>query len=253
MCLKESVSTLVLLLQVRIELYDRKQTKFISAHNTALACMALSMDGKRLATASDKGTLIRVWNTADGQLLQELRRGSEPATIQSIALSKHCEWLAVCSDKNTVHIFALSAAVATGSDASDPNKLQAGPGAGTGAAAGVGGGIGQTGVAAEGGEGAAAGGRHNPTSMLSFVQGYVPIPLPLPKYFNSEWSFAQYRITDEEPGRSIVGFATTEPHTLVVVTQAGRYHKVCFDPVKGGQCRQLAFGMYVAPQDLDSS
>lgn len=56
--------------QVRIELYDRKQTKFISAHNTALACLTLSMDGKRLATASDKGTLIRVWNTADGQLLQ---------------------------------------------------------------------------------------------------------------------------------------------------------------------------------------
>jgi WD40 repeat protein len=56
--------------QVRIELYDRKQTKFISAHNTPLVCLTLSMDGKRLATASDKGTLVRVWNTADGQLLQ---------------------------------------------------------------------------------------------------------------------------------------------------------------------------------------
>jgi WD40 repeat protein len=55
---------------VRIELYDRKQTKFISAHNTPLVCLTLSMDGKRLATASDKGTLVRVWNTADGQLLQ---------------------------------------------------------------------------------------------------------------------------------------------------------------------------------------
>lgn len=56
--------------QVRIELYDRKQTKFISAHNAPLVCLTLSMDGKRLATASDKGTLVRVWNTADGQLLQ---------------------------------------------------------------------------------------------------------------------------------------------------------------------------------------
>jgi WD40 repeat protein len=56
--------------QVRVELYDRKQTKFISAHNTPLVCLTLSMDGKRLATASDKGTLVRVWNTADGQLLQ---------------------------------------------------------------------------------------------------------------------------------------------------------------------------------------
>ncbi len=56
--------------QVRIELYDRRQTRFISAHTNALSCLVLSMDGKRLATASDKGTLVRVWHTADGTLLQ---------------------------------------------------------------------------------------------------------------------------------------------------------------------------------------
>ena len=61
--------------QARIELYDRRQTKFINAHNNALCCMALSLEGKRLATASDKGTLVRVWNTADGQLLQVRVRG----------------------------------------------------------------------------------------------------------------------------------------------------------------------------------
>jgi hypothetical protein len=55
---------------VRVELYDRKQTKFISAHTNALSCLALSVDGKRLATTSDKGTLIRVWNTADASLVQ---------------------------------------------------------------------------------------------------------------------------------------------------------------------------------------
>ena len=51
-------------------MYDRRQTKFILAHTNALSCLVLSMDGKRLATASEKGTLVRVWNTADGQLLQ---------------------------------------------------------------------------------------------------------------------------------------------------------------------------------------
>jgi hypothetical protein len=55
---------------VRIELYDRKQTKFISAHTTPLAALALSLCGKRCATASDKGTLVRVWGTGDGALLQ---------------------------------------------------------------------------------------------------------------------------------------------------------------------------------------
>lgn len=60
---------------MRVELYDRKQTRFISAHNTALAALALSHDGKRLATCSDKGTLVRVWNTADGAKLQVRERG----------------------------------------------------------------------------------------------------------------------------------------------------------------------------------
>jgi WD40 repeat protein len=93
--LKSLCHVLSVRLQARVELYDRRQTKwvyltegetevnlactnhpnnpnrrFINAHNNALCCLALSLEGKRLASASDKGTLVRVWNTADGQLLQ---------------------------------------------------------------------------------------------------------------------------------------------------------------------------------------
>lgn len=45
--------------QVRVELYDTRRTKFISAHNSSLAALALSNNGKLLATASEKGTLVR--------------------------------------------------------------------------------------------------------------------------------------------------------------------------------------------------
>ena len=47
-----------------------RRTKFVAAHNTALVCIALSLDGKMLATASERGTLIRVHSTADGTKLQ---------------------------------------------------------------------------------------------------------------------------------------------------------------------------------------
>ena len=72
----------------RVQLVDLANTdqpsRQISAHDSRLCCITLNIPGTRLATASDKGTLVRVFNTADGQLLTELRRGSQPATIYSI-------------------------------------------------------------------------------------------------------------------------------------------------------------------------
>ncbi|GBG67105.1 hypothetical protein CBR_g78886 [Chara braunii] len=71
-CLSPSSTSIVLACpglhkgQVRVELYDTKRTRFIAAHDSALACFALTLDGTRLATASVKGTLIRIFNTADG-------------------------------------------------------------------------------------------------------------------------------------------------------------------------------------------
>ena len=47
-------------------------------------------------------------------LMQELRRGSGPAAIYSMAFSKGCDWLAVSSDKGTVHVFALNDALRNG-------------------------------------------------------------------------------------------------------------------------------------------
>ncbi|KAG8472779.1 hypothetical protein CXB51_034656 [Gossypium anomalum] len=94
---------------VRVENYGSKKCKFINAHSSNITCLALTHDGRVLATASSKGTLIRCFNTLDGTLIQEVRRGADQAEIYCLAFSPTVQWLAVSSDKGTVHVFSLKA------------------------------------------------------------------------------------------------------------------------------------------------
>eukprot|EP00962_Isochrysis_galbana_P008744 scaffold2431_cov116-Isochrysis_galbana.AAC.9 len=48
--------------------------------------------------ASERGTLVRVWDTRSGQRLMELRRGAEPAVIQCMCFHADNSWLLVGSD-----------------------------------------------------------------------------------------------------------------------------------------------------------
>ena len=82
--------------------------KTIMAHNGPLACIATTLDGRLVATASDKGTLIRVWNTEDGAMLKELRRGADNAKIWSMCFSEDGSMLAVTSSHGTCHIFGVA-------------------------------------------------------------------------------------------------------------------------------------------------
>lgn len=79
----------------------------IPAHGTPLRAMDLSPDGEILATASETGTLIRIFSTSNCAKMGELRRGVDHAIIYSIAISPNSALLAVTSDKSTLHVFDL--------------------------------------------------------------------------------------------------------------------------------------------------
>ena len=67
----------------------------------------MNNDGSLLATASDKGTLIRIYRTDTGEFLHEVRRGSDKAEICSVCFNSSSKLLACSSDKGTIHIFSL--------------------------------------------------------------------------------------------------------------------------------------------------
>ncbi|CAL5400566.1 unnamed protein product [Camellia sinensis] len=205
--------------QVRVEHYASKRTKFVMAHDSRIACFALTHDGRLLATASSKGTLVRIFNTLDGSLLQEgkkrgrkinVRRGADRAEIYSLAFSSTAQWLAVSSDKGTVHVFSLK--VDSGSLGIERTRSGPDPNLSTPSA----------------------------VSSLSFIKGV------LPKYFSSEWSVAQFRL--QEGSQYIVAFGH-EKDTVVIVGMDGSFYRCQFNPVAGGEMTQLEYHDFLKPEE----
>lgn len=86
----------------------QQSVSIISAHESPLAAMAISHQGNRIATASERGTVIRVFTIADGAKLYEFRRGVKRCVnICSLAFSIDGLYLCSSSNTETVHVFKL--------------------------------------------------------------------------------------------------------------------------------------------------
>lgn len=87
----------------------------ISAHDSPLAALAWSMCGRRLATASERGTVIRVFAVPERTRLYEFRRGVKRCvSIACLAFSACGAYLAATSNTETVHVFRLGEAAPAG-------------------------------------------------------------------------------------------------------------------------------------------
>ncbi|KAI8096582.1 WD repeat domain phosphoinositide-interacting protein 3 [Halteromyces radiatus] len=197
----------------------------IAAHSGNLSCIALNHDGTKCATASDKGTLIRVFNTTTGTLLNELRRGMDRAEIFSIAFNQDSTRLCVSSDKGTIHIFNLDPSVVIMAD-----HKPRGPTYGQVVIYPTSQSASQYGLTHSGNRG----------SSLSFMKDL------LPKYFSSEWSFAHAKVITES--QCLVAFE--QKHTILAICADGSCYKFYFDPKKGGECTRESFERFYKPDSL---
>ena len=133
----------------------------IKAHDSNIAYLSLSYDGRVLATASEKGTLIRIFNIENRTLLQEVRRGTEGAEIKYICFEPNLKFVAALSDRGTIHIFSLFKTLKTllkidDHESKENNLIE---------------------------------NQKSNLKWFSFIGG---------KFFNSEWSFAQIRSVKPE-------------------------------------------------------
>ena len=74
----------------------------ISCHQDPIQCISLSSDGKLLTTASDKGTLIRVFDVQDGNKSSEFRRGFRASAVTAVDTDND---ITCACTATTLHVF----------------------------------------------------------------------------------------------------------------------------------------------------
>ncbi|KAI1178158.1 protein-vacuolar targeting protein Atg18 [Nemania sp. FL0916] len=104
-----------------------KVVNVVEAHRSPLSCIALNNDGTLLATASETGTIIRVFSVPKGQKLYQFRRGTYPSTIYSMSFNMASSLLCVSSTSDTIHIFRLQQAGPGTSNSSPEAKAPGSP------------------------------------------------------------------------------------------------------------------------------
>jgi len=96
-----------------IQIFDGvnlRAVTMIPAHDSPVASLAFNSAATLIASASEKGTVIRVFSVPSGQKLFEFRRGVKRcAHIYSLSFSLDSMFLAASSNTETVHIFKLEA------------------------------------------------------------------------------------------------------------------------------------------------
>lgn len=220
-----------------------KSPILISAHETNIACMSLNSTGCLLATASAKGTLIRIFDTKSGSKVQELRRGSNHAVIYSINFNTDSSMLCVSSNHHTIHIFNLKnnpshTSLNSSHTLLNPTNQYAAP------------------------PQLSFNSAPNPTS-ISYPPSHTSTTTTnnasnstkshfssfLPDYFSSTWSFAKFHI--QTSSKIICCFSPQVTNTscnyVIVLSGEGSYYK--YKVSEKGECYREVYLQYIDKEE----
>ena len=174
----------------------------INAHNSKIASISINKDGTIIATASNKGTLIRIFTTWGGVKFSEFRRGTKNVMMNCLSFDQNNKLIGCTSNVGTIHVFSIAAIMKILNENSEDkkkSKFDEEP--------------------------------KNSKSLLGKIGGFFNLKN---SFLETERNFARFKIME---GNSLLGFGND--NTFVVLTMDGKYYKAAYDPKKGGECCKI--------------
>lgn len=212
----------------------------IRAHRAPLSCISLNHNATLLATASTKGTVIRVFSVPGAQKLWQFRRGTREARVWSLAWNPVGSLLACASERGTVHIFKL----AKGGEASAKSSSSTGSGEMSPSGSldsrdegGMEGGY-EAFIEKQKGKGVSSSLRRKSLQISKSLTSYLPIPSAVTEIWEPTRDFAHLRLPSPVSGtssRCVVGLSGTLPHVMVISSD-GYFYAYSIDLENGGEC-----------------
>lgn len=215
-----------------LQIYDctaAKRRQRIRAHESPLAALSFSANGLLLATASEKGTVIRVFCVTNGQRVHEFRRGVKRyVTIASLNFSSCAQYLSVSSNTETVHVFRIDpAAVETAERQATPAAVEQTEEDGDASAV----------------ETSEAMGPRGDESR--WTMGYITkamtsyFPAQVSDVLNQDRAFASVQLSQAGLRHECCITKLEKETRLVVACEDGFLYIYGFDEVRGGECKLL--------------
>ena len=97
--------------KIKIKNYDKGKEIFITLDEIIISYMTMNNEGSIIVIACEKGTIIKTYRTIDGLFLQEFKRGSEKTEINFMTFDNYDFFLAVCSQRGTIHIWSMKSSI----------------------------------------------------------------------------------------------------------------------------------------------
>ncbi|KAH9948035.1 WD40 repeat-like protein [Amylocystis lapponica] len=208
----------------------------IQAHKAPISFLSINSTGTLLASASDKGTVIRVWSIPGAEKLYQFRRGTREARIYSISFNLVSTLLAVSSAHDTVHIFKLGGQRVSGAGVEKGKAMPSSPSESFDSRDDAldGGYDAYVDKKKNGGVSSSLRRRslHLTKNLTSSVGGYLPNTLT--EMWEPSRDFAFLRLPTSG-ARCIVALSGTMPQVMVISSE-GYFYSYNIDLENGGEC-----------------